>query len=257
MKYHWLHERAVVTDLVCPILRGCIRENNAKIQYQMLNVLFDVAKTVSLRESEDDDLFLMVMEIANSFLALDLDTAEVFENMEILTGDVCQVLAERFSDLRSSHLHYIIHILCEHLHSHYQHGLVREIGCEIRERIFSALLTLVCNPPSEQMVFKIFKANPFVFIKYFASVCIGEFDDVTNVRICRAGGDTNGNFKWSEICVVVTRAIEEELWFPVMKIILQRLCRIVEVRDLIFTAGTERIEKLKNAIIALYHKFVL
>ncbi|KAK6103072.1 hypothetical protein QQG55_11065 [Brugia pahangi] len=236
MKYHWLHERAVVTDLVCPILRGCIRENNAKIQYQMLNVLFDVAKTVSLRESEDDDLFLMVMEIANSFLALDLDTADVFENMEILTGDVCQVLAERFSDLRSSHLHYIIHILCEHLHSHYQHGLVREIGCEIRERIFSALLTLVCNPPSEQMV------------------CIGEFDDVTNVRICRAGGDTNGNFKWSEICVVVTRAIEEELWFPVMKIILQRLCRIVEVRDLIFTAGTERIEKLKNAIIALYHK---
>lgn len=46
-----------------------------KLQYQMLNVLFDVAKTVSLRESEDDDLFLMVMEIANSFLALDLDTA--------------------------------------------------------------------------------------------------------------------------------------------------------------------------------------
>ncbi|EJW71018.1 hypothetical protein WUBG_18074, partial [Wuchereria bancrofti] len=143
MKYHWLHERAVVTDLVCPVLKGCIRENNAKIQYQMLNVLFDVAKTVSLRESEDDDLFLMVMEIASSFLTLDLDTAEVFENMEILTGDVCQILAERFSDLRSSHLHYIIHMLCEHLHSHYQHGFVREIGCEIRERIFSALLTLV------------------------------------------------------------------------------------------------------------------
>lgn len=71
--------------------------------------------------------------------------------MEIVAGDVCQVLTERFSDLRSVHLHYIVHMLCEHLHSHYQHGFVREIGCEIRERIFSALLTLVCNPPSEEM----------------------------------------------------------------------------------------------------------
>uniref|UniRef100_A0A158Q7U7 Rap-GAP domain-containing protein n=1 Tax=Elaeophora elaphi TaxID=1147741 RepID=A0A158Q7U7_9BILA len=236
MKYHWLHERAVVTDFICPVLGGCIRENNAKIQYQMLNVLFDVARTVSLRESEDDDLFLMVMGIANSFLALDLDTGEILENMEIVASDVCQLLAERFSDLRSAHLYYIVHMLCEHLHSHYKHGFVREIGCEIRERIFSALLTLVCNPPSEEMV------------------CIGEFGDVTNTRICRAGSDTNGDFEWSEICAVVTKAIEEELWFPIMKVILQRLCRIVEVRDLIFTAGAERMEKLKNSIIALYYK---
>lgn len=77
--------------------------------------------------------------------------SEVLENMEIVAGDVCQVLAERFSDFRSAHLHYIVHMLCEHLHSHYQYGFVREIGCEIRERIFSALLTLVCNPPSEEM----------------------------------------------------------------------------------------------------------
>lgn len=41
----------------------------------MLNVLFDVAKTVSLREFEDDDLFLIVMEIVSSFLSLDLDAA--------------------------------------------------------------------------------------------------------------------------------------------------------------------------------------
>uniref|UniRef100_A0A8R1TKT6 Rap-GAP domain-containing protein n=1 Tax=Onchocerca volvulus TaxID=6282 RepID=A0A8R1TKT6_ONCVO len=236
MKYHWLHERAIITDFLCPVLKGCIHENNAKIQYQMLNVLFDVAKTVSLRESEASDLFLMVMEIASSFLALDLSTAEVFENMEIVAGGVCEILAERFSDLRSAHLYYIIHILCEHLHSHYQHGFVREIGCEIRERIFSALLNLICNPPSEQMVW------------------IGEFGDVNNVRICRAGGNTNGNFEWKEICAIVTKAIEEELWFPVIKIILQRLCRIVEVRDLIFTAGAENIKELKNAIIALYNK---
>lgn len=45
----------------------------------MLNVLFDVAKTVSLRESEASDLFLMVMEIASSFLALDLSTAGLFQ----------------------------------------------------------------------------------------------------------------------------------------------------------------------------------
>lgn len=32
MKYHWLHERAVVTDFVCPVLERCVRENNAKIQ---------------------------------------------------------------------------------------------------------------------------------------------------------------------------------------------------------------------------------
>ncbi|KAM3719628.1 Tuberin [Dirofilaria immitis] len=236
MKYHWLQERAVVTDFICPILGSCVHENNAKIQYQMLNVLFDVAKTVSLRESDTDDLFLMIMEIASSFLALDLDTAEAFENMEIVVGDVCEVLAERFSDLRSAHLRYIIHILCEHLHSHYQHGFIREIGSEIRERIFSALLTLICNPPSEQLVW------------------IGEFGDVTNMRICRSGGNTNGDFEWKEICVVVIKAIEEELWFPIIKIILQRLCRIVEVRDLIFTAGAENIRKLKNALIALYYK---
>ncbi|MCP9261515.1 Heterogeneous nuclear ribonucleoprotein Q [Dirofilaria immitis] len=177
MKYHWLQERAVVTDFICPILGSCVHENNAKIQYQMLNVLFDVAKTVSLRESDTDDLFLMIMEIASSFLALDLDTAEAFENMEIVVGDVCEVLAERFSDLRSAHLRYIIHILCEHLHSHYQHGFIREIGSEIRERIFSALLTLICNPPSEQLVW------------------IGEFGDVTNMRICRSGvSDYKNNF---------------------------------------------------------------
>lgn len=42
-----------------------------------------------------------------------------------------------------------------------------------------------------------------------------------------------------------------------MKLILQRLCRIVEVRDLIFTAGAERIKKLKDAVITLYYRCFL
>lgn len=71
--------------------------------------------------------------------------------MEIVAGGVCEVLAERFPDLMSAHLRCIVHMLCEHLHSHYQHGFVREIGSEIRERIFVALLALLCDPASGQM----------------------------------------------------------------------------------------------------------
>lgn len=39
----------------------------------MLNLLFDIAKQVSLRPVDDCDLFITVMDIAASYLALDLD----------------------------------------------------------------------------------------------------------------------------------------------------------------------------------------
>ncbi|ETN78095.1 hypothetical protein NECAME_10602 [Necator americanus] len=60
-KYRLLYEHELVTQLMIPILQETEHESSSRIQYLMLNILFDVAKTVSLRD--DARLFESVMGI--------------------------------------------------------------------------------------------------------------------------------------------------------------------------------------------------
>ncbi|VDK22508.1 unnamed protein product, partial [Anisakis simplex] len=78
--------------------------------------------------------------------------------------------------------------------------------------------------------------------------------NMLNAHIVRAGVDTEGEFKWCEICEVTTLALEKELWFPVLKVILTHLARVLEFRDFVFTAGEQRMKQLKEAIINLHFK---
>ncbi|VDM48461.1 unnamed protein product [Toxocara canis] len=235
IKYHVLYEKDVIMDLMIPVLSKAVDESDVKIQYQMLNVLFDVAKTVAMRVNSERDLFSMIISIVKSFLSADFNKSTSCDNVEIVAGGICEVLHERFAQFTMVHLRMVLHMLCEHLRSHYADVETSEVGSEIRERLFSALLSIICDPFTGQLV------------------KIGE-TEVLNAHIVRAGNDTEGEFKWSEICEVTTLALEKELWFPVLKVILHHLCRVLEFRSFVFTAGEARMERMKDAIIGLHFK---
>lgn len=50
-----------------------------------------------------------------------------------------------------------------------------------------------------------------LIFEFLFAVKTGE-SEVLNTHIVRAGYDTEGEFKWSEICEVTTLALEKELW---------------------------------------------
>uniref|UniRef100_A0A0M3IN40 Tuberin domain-containing protein n=1 Tax=Ascaris lumbricoides TaxID=6252 RepID=A0A0M3IN40_ASCLU len=237
-----------------PVLSKAVNETNIKVQYQMLNVLFDVAKTVAMRVNSERDLFSLVTRIIKSFLSADFSKStllsdlmhlisSILDNVEIVAGGICEVLHERFAQFTMIHLRLVLHMLCDHLRSHYAGVETNEVGSEIRERLFSALLSIICDPYTGQLV------------------KTGE-SEVLNTHIVRAGYDTEGEFKWSEICEVTTLALEKELWlvdlllkFPVLRVILHHLCRVLEFRGFVFTAGEMRVRQLKDAVIRLHYKF--
>uniref|UniRef100_A0A914ZTV8 Rap-GAP domain-containing protein n=1 Tax=Parascaris univalens TaxID=6257 RepID=A0A914ZTV8_PARUN len=235
IKYHVLYEKDVIVDLMIPVLSKAVDETNIKVQYQMLNVLFDVAKTVAMRVNSERDLFSLVIQIIKSFLSADFSKSTSCDNVEIVAGGICEVLHERFAQFTMIHLRLVLHMLCDHLRSHYAGIETNEVGSEIRERLFSALLSIICDPYTGQLV------------------KTGE-SEVLNTHIVRAGYDTEGEFKWSEICEVTTLALEKELWFPVLRVILHHLCRVLEFRGFVFTAGERRVRQLKDAVIRLHYK---
>uniref|UniRef100_A0A9J2Q841 Rap-GAP domain-containing protein n=1 Tax=Ascaris lumbricoides TaxID=6252 RepID=A0A9J2Q841_ASCLU len=309
IKYHVLYEKDVIMDLMIPVLSKAVDETNIKVQYQMLNVLFDVAKTVAMRVNSERDLFSLVIRIIMSFLSADFSKSTSCDNVEIVAGGICEVLHERFAQFTMIHLRLVLHMLCDHLRSHYAGVETNEVGSEIRERLFSALLSIICDPYTGQLascdnveivaggicevLHERFAQFTMIHLRlvlhmlcdhlrsHYAGVETNEVgseirerlfsallsiicdpytgqlvktgeSEVLNTHIVRAGYDTEGEFKWSEICEVTTLALEKE--FPVLRVILHHLCRVLEFRGFVFTAGEMRVRQLKDAVIRLHYK---
>lgn len=86
-------------------------------------------------------------------------------------------------------------MLCDHLRSHYAGVETNEVGSEIRERLFSALLSIICDPYTGQL--GIFLSRLISGSCDFTTVMIGRRDyfDVLRwpgakfIHCCEGGGE--------------------------------------------------------------------
>uniref|UniRef100_A0A0N5AU55 Rap-GAP domain-containing protein n=1 Tax=Syphacia muris TaxID=451379 RepID=A0A0N5AU55_9BILA len=231
-KYHYFYEKDVVLELIVPVLGGVVYEEDVKIQYQMLNVLFDVAKTTPLRMKGDQDCFTLIMEILKTFLSAEASKLVRSDNVEVVASAIAEILNERFASLSLAQLQLIVDMQCEHLHLHYAAESTTEIGSEIRDRMFAALLSLLYDPLYNRLIIK------------------GE-TPIANPRIsCRS--KTRETFSWQPICEVTILALQRERWSPVLITILRHLNEILEIRELVFTAGEILVKNLNDALINLF-----
>ncbi|KAK6732660.1 hypothetical protein RB195_016805 [Necator americanus] len=274
-KYRLLYEHELVTQLMIPILQETEHESSSRIQYLMLNILFDVAKTVSLRD--DARLFESVMGIVRQLFISsivqttaetaieDEDDAETvvapsrppprvpaakagslsFDNLEVVAQSMCELLSERWSVLNLNTLGIIVGIMVDHIHAQYAAGWTGEQGADVRLRIFSALLSIHCCPITNRLTYHGF----------------GEDWPLINVYTRRSQtpeqeGEPPG-FSWSPICSAVTLAAKQDTWWPVLRAIFQQLRRVLEHIAFVKTAGTEQVDELAQALISVYQRVEL
>ncbi|KAJ1358100.1 hypothetical protein KIN20_016410 [Parelaphostrongylus tenuis] len=267
IKYRLLYEHELVTQLMIPILQDTENESSSRIQYLMLNILFDVAKTVSLRD--DARLFDSVMGIVrHSFTASimrttvetaieDEDDAESrpiiceptprtgslsFDNLEVVAQSLGELLSERWQALNLNTLTIIVSIMVDHLRAQYLAGWTGEQGSDVRLRTFSALLSILCCPITKRLAFH----------------GLGEDWPRVNVFIrCaepRVPDSATSGFSWSSICSVVILAAEQDTWWPVLRTILQQLRRVLEHIVYVKTASEEQLDELAHALIGIYQR---
>ncbi|EYB98228.1 hypothetical protein Y032_0133g1782 [Ancylostoma ceylanicum] len=271
-KYRLLYEHELVTQLMIPVLQDTENESSSRIQYLMLNILFDVAKTVSLRD--DARLFESVMGIVRQLFISsilrttvetaieDEDDAETvvaptrppprvptpkagslsFDNLEVVAQSMGELLSERWPVLNINTLGIIVGIMVDHLHAQYAAGWTGEQGADVRLRTFSALLSIHCCPITHRLTFH----------------GLGEDWPRVNVYIRRsqsaAEDDGSPGFSWSPICTIVTMAAKQDTWWPVLRAILQQLRRVLEHIAFVRTASDEQVDELAHALISIYQR---
>ncbi|KHJ92506.1 Rap/ran-GAP [Oesophagostomum dentatum] len=271
-KYRLLYEHELVTQLMIPVLQDTENESSSRIQYLMLNILFDVAKTVSLRD--DARLFESVMGIVKQLFASsivkttaetaleDEDDAETvvaptrppprvpaskagslsFDNLEVVAQSMGELLSERWPVLNLHTLGIIVSIMVEHLRAQYSAGWIGEQGADVRLRIFSALFSIHCCPITNRLTYH----------------GLGEDWPRVNAYITRSKTSESDSectgFSWSPICSVVTLAAKQDTWWPVLRAILQQLRRVLEHIAFVETADDEQVEELAQALISIYQR---
>ncbi|KAK6026450.1 hypothetical protein OSTOST_07593 [Ostertagia ostertagi] len=122
-KYRALYEHELVTQLMIPVLQETENESSSRIQYLMLNILFDVAKTVSLRD--DARLFESVMSIVRqlfvaSILRTTAETAIEDEDDAETTAGTSR-LPPRVSTSRTGCKSVHVHMKCYRRGCSYRH----------------------------------------------------------------------------------------------------------------------------------------
>lgn len=271
-KYRLLYEHELVTQLMIPILQDTENESSSRIQYLMLNILFDVAKTVSLRD--DARLFESVMGIVRHLFVVSIlrttadtaieddDDAETvvapsrppprvstpragslsFDNLEVVAQSIGELLSERWSSVNLNTLSIIVGILVDHLHAQYTAGWTGEQGADVRLRTFSALLSIHCCPITSRLTYH----------------GLGEDWPRVNVYVRRTDSSsseaTPPGFSWSTICSVVTLAATKDACWSVLRAILQQLRRVLEHIAFVRTATDDQVDELAKALIAIYQR---
>uniref|UniRef100_A0A1I7XTL6 DUF3384 domain-containing protein n=1 Tax=Heterorhabditis bacteriophora TaxID=37862 RepID=A0A1I7XTL6_HETBA len=264
-RYRMLYEHELITQLMIPILQETENEKDSRIQYLMLNVLFDVAKTVSLRG--DSLLFESVIALirqlfngsvlrsSSSDSVVDNEGLEIirdenriptpestvlsFDNLEIIAQGVGELLAERWLQLNLHTTNLLIGILVEHIRYQYDVGWTGEQGADVRVRVFSALLSIHCCPITNRLI----------------RHGLGEDCPRVNMYITRRIDANNAiGFSWADICSVITDAATTDSWWPVLRAILQQLGRVLEHIQLVRTATDAHVDRLTQALVALYQR---
>ncbi|WKX96204.1 hypothetical protein Q1695_012557 [Nippostrongylus brasiliensis] len=271
-KYRLLYEHELVTQLMIPILQDTELESSSRIQYMMLNILFDVAKTVSLRD--DGRLFDSVMGIVRQLFVAsiirttvetaidDEDDAETvaapsrmpskasssragslsFDNLEVMAQSIGELLSERWTHLNLSTMSIIVAIMIDHLRAQYNTGWTGEHGADVRLRVFSALLSIHCCPITGRLTYH----------------GLGEDSPRVNVYIRRSSSSVPDQsapgFSWSSICAIVTQAATLDTCWIVLRAILQQLRRVLEHIAFVRTATEEQVDDLAKALIAIYQR---
>ncbi|KJH45119.1 Rap/ran-GAP [Dictyocaulus viviparus] len=232
-KYRSLYEHELVTQLMIPVLQDIANESSSRIQYLMLNIVFDVAKTVSLRN--DARLFDSVMGIIrqcfiNSIMRTTVETAIDDE------GDAETRSPTRLPTSRAGY------IMVDHLRAQYTAGWISGQGSDVRSRIFSALLSIHSCPITNRLTFH-GHGEDWPRVNVFTRCAKSHFSNTTS-----------SGFSWSSVCAVVTMAAKHDTWWPVLRAILQQLRRVLEHISFVKTAGDDQVDELAHALIAIYQR---
>ncbi|VDP20532.1 unnamed protein product [Heligmosomoides polygyrus] len=214
-KYRLLYEHELVTQLMIPILQDTENESSSRIQYLMLNILFDVAKTVSLRD--DARLFESVMGIVRhlfvvSILRTTADTAieddDDAETVVAPSRPPPRVSTPRAGSLSFDNLEVV----------------AQSIGELLSERWSSVNLNTLS-----------------IIVAYHG---LGEDWPRVNVYVRRTDSSsseaTPPGFSWSTICSVVTLAATKDACWSVLRAILQQLRRVLEHIAFVRTATDDQ-----------------
>uniref|UniRef100_A0A914C549 Rap-GAP domain-containing protein n=1 Tax=Acrobeloides nanus TaxID=290746 RepID=A0A914C549_9BILA len=243
-KYRLLYEQDIIRQLILKFCSKIADEKDATFQYQLINVLFAVAKTVTLRVNSDNELFKEIIKKIDELLNGSVKTFVTNDNLEVVATSIGDVLNERWKSFDIGLINMIFAMLFRHIQLQYFNGFIQEIGADVRARIFESLLLVHCDPLTGQLTRLIIVSSP------------SQIKRVTNTRVVRAGDDTAGEFSWSQICQVVTQALVTEQWWPVLRSLLECLSGVFEFRLLVYTAGEKAVTELITAILGLHKRNV-
>lgn len=192
---------------------------NVLFQYQLINVLFAVAKTVTLRVNSDNDLFKEIVKKIDELLNGSVKTFGTLfyvlnnplvtnDNLEVVAASIGDVLNERWKSFDINLINMLFAMLIRHIQLQYFNEFKNEIGADVRARIFESLLLVHCDPLTGQMS----ELNYFLMVfKFLARVIVvsspSQIKRVTNTRVVRVGDDTAGEFSWAQTCQIVTQAL--------------------------------------------------
>ncbi|CAI4224137.1 unnamed protein product [Auanema sp. JU1783] len=255
-RFKLLYEPEIVTQVILPLSEKVHQEKDSRIQYQMINILLDVAKTVSIRD--DCKLFESVISLIRKLFnntmksstpADELDFMEhsepvisengiTMDNLCVLSTLIDEVLVERWMSLSPKLLNILIDTLVEHIEMQYSIGWNNELGCDIRISVLTTLLSIHCCPITNR-------------IQRFGR---DDNEPQTNVFIQRKHSGFENGFTWSKICTIVTRVLDHDTSWNVIQECLEKLGRVLEHIELVLTATPQEVELLTQTLVSLYKR---
>ncbi|TKR82070.1 hypothetical protein L596_015846 [Steinernema carpocapsae] len=237
--YRIRYETSIVQLLVIPILSDLPHVKDTKLQYEMLCVLSDVSKTVSLWMEMKKDMFYNVVTIIDQFITDQAREADN-DNLEVAVVNLCECMAERWISLGMQQFANLLDVFIRHLRLQYELSC-EEPGSEVRFRIFSALLSISIVPNIGSLVFRNIRAEDAPLVN-------------TNI-ICTGDEHATAEFRWTDICEITVLGLKQEKWWPVLSNILDHLARILEFRALVYSSPESLMAEFFTAVVDVLRRF--
>uniref|UniRef100_A0A7E4VET8 Rap-GAP domain-containing protein n=1 Tax=Panagrellus redivivus TaxID=6233 RepID=A0A7E4VET8_PANRE len=239
-KYARLFEAHLTRDLICVFLDKFPQQPNPEIRLGLVNLLVEVLQNVKIAVDADNSLFYDVLKRVDDIFNKHINLLLTCDGCETLALGIVSLLNKRFLLFDTKVLNKVVSLLVDHVNRQYDKQYNEKEGSYARAHVLTDLLMLHCNAISGQVV----KVS---FDEHNASVvrC------TTNPRILRAPRDRIDAFNWESICLLVTRVLQYDLWWPVIRSVLISLYRALEHRTLVYTVDRALINNLMAAILQL------
>ncbi|KAI6196352.1 hypothetical protein M3Y94_01098900 [Aphelenchoides besseyi] len=238
-----LHEAPLLRKVILPICNTVVNERVPTIQYFLIHVLFEVAKTTTINPNGSNDLFMSVLTVVNTTLNGGINLGN--DNLEVAAAGINELLDERWTAFDLVMVETIFKIIITHLELHYVKMNSLATGCDVRMRLFESLLLIASHPTNGQLG-RVLIRSPT------------QFEPIYNPRIIRSNGPSNSAtkevFYWTDICKVCTLGLENERHWPALERILEFLSGALEHRSLVYTAGDGAVNELVNAVLGIVPK---